>query len=223
MRIDSTDEMIKAFVLKLAQTTTVKNLHNMYSGEEGKPLCDNLIKYLTEMAKHKPTHLMLGEAAGPNGARITGIPFTDEETLQKGPITIGTQQIYAKQYNTPNFDKVKTASSEQSAKRVWSMIQSAQVLPLMWNAVPFYPHKAKDKIRTPRVTEVREYSIFIKELLYIFPTIKYHGATGRVAQIALVEALGWPPYIDHPSRLANNFTQKALNFLQLDGSNSITY
>lgn len=202
------------FVEELGKIKSKNDLHNMYYGVQGKPLRDNLVQYLIEMQKIKPNHLFLGEAAGPNGACRTGIPFTDETTIVTSPHRIGNIIIFQENYNLPFANEV--AVSEQSSERVWNVFRNTGVLPLMWNAVPFYPHKKDNfyKIRTPRdEDEIRKYSSLIKELLELFPAIKHFGAIGRKAQIGLVEALGFPPYIKHPSRSDIEFNTMARNFL----------
>jgi len=166
------------------------------------------------MVEIKPKFMLVGEAAGPDGAMRTGIPFTDEITLNSGPIILGQKSIFNGQYNLPLFSGQFVP--EKSAQRVWEVIKREKVIPLMWNAVPFYPHDASNppKIRTPRDGEVREWSSLIKELSNLFPTIKYHSAVGRKAQMGLIEAFNWPPYIRHPSRYAKDFTSEASQFLR---------
>lgn len=169
--------------------------------------------------------MLLGEAAGPDGACRTGIPFTDEKILCSGKRTIGIHTIFTLNYNTPYLVD-ENVVSEQSAQRVWKMIMDNQVLPLMWNAVPYYPHESGNynKIRNPREDgEVRKWSVLVNELCEIFSTIKYHAAVGRLAQVALIEAFGWPPYINHPSRSLDAFNQKAKDFLRSMGNNMLYF
>jgi len=158
---------INKFVEKVAQQPSDNELYNMYFGDEGEPLRENLCNYLKEMVENKPTHLLLGEAAGPDGACRTGIPFTDE---QIGHRTIGSQTIFTLNYNLPYITNGNIIS-ENSAQRVWATITSTGNLPLMWNAVPYYPHKKDDyfEIRNPRDdSEVRKFKSFV----IIYPTIE---------------------------------------------------
>lgn len=215
---------IDRFVSKVAKLPSTNDLHNMYFGNQGKLLCENLVNYLNEMARNQPTHVLIGEAAGPYGACRTGIPFTDEQILSSGQRTIGKQTIFTLDYHLPFLNG--NVVSEQSAQKVWTTIANARVLPLMWNAVPYYPHKSGDfdKIRNPRKdSEVRTWSVLVKELCDIFPSVKYHAAVGRLAQIALIEAFGWPPYIKHPSRSSVEFSQKTSSFLKSNGNNILYF
>ncbi|MFZ5944042.1 MAG: hypothetical protein ACOYVD_08020 [Bacillota bacterium] len=161
---------INKFVEKVAQQPSDNELYNMYFGDEGEPLRENLCNYLKEMVENKPTHLLLGEAAGPDGACRTGIPFTDEQILSLGHRTIGSQTIFTLNYNLPYITNGNIIS-ENSAQRVWATITSTGNLPLMWNAVPYYPHKKDDyfEIRNPRDdSEVRKFKSFV----IIYPTIE---------------------------------------------------
>lgn len=193
---------VDGFIEKLSKFESKEDLFNMYNSEAYR---HNLKQYLLEMISLKPKRMFVGEAPGPNGTLRTGIPFTDEIILSQRPITIGGIRIFTKEYFLPLVDK--GLISENSGKCVWNSFIEIGELPLLWNAVPYYPHKKYDfmELRNPTDCEVRMFSNFIVDLLEMFPTIEYFAAIGRKGQIALVEALEWPPYIKHPSRYSSSF------------------
>lgn len=66
------------------------NSFNMYANspmfeKEAVIARKNLLRYLTEMSKRKPSVLLVGEAPGKDGCAISGIPFTSEYQLLNEP------------------------------------------------------------------------------------------------------------------------------------------
>jgi len=56
---------------------------NLYFGDSRESLIrkHNLLTYFVHMKKLKPKILLLGEAPGYKGCRLTGVPFTSEKIL----------------------------------------------------------------------------------------------------------------------------------------------
>jgi len=149
------------------------------------------------MKKLNPLIIMIGEAPGYKGCKLTGIPFTSEEIMMSenhfglfgshtGYNVVGEHNKYAK---------------ENSSTIVWNTYLSNELCPLMWNAFPFHPHKIDNQHsnRTPNKDEIEIGNNFLKTLLIEFPTIKYYVAVGNKADKCL-DILGIKHIkIRHPS------------------------
>jgi hypothetical protein len=164
-----TDADVPAFVGRLADAV-VGETHNFYRDGEGAArrrsrLCDYVA------ARTDVPLLLVGEAAGYRGARVSGIPFTSERQLS------GTGPAEA------------TATIVQ---RVLAELAIEQHV-LLWNVVPTHPHRAGDpnSNRHPTRAEVESAHPFLAELAAGRRTI----AVGRLA-----EAVLGPPAVRHPAR-----------------------
>jgi uracil-DNA glycosylase len=127
-----------------------------------------LASYLERRAK--AGLLLVGEAAGYRGARVSGIPFTSERQLTgSGP-------------------------AEASATIVHSVLAELGLTEhvLLWNVVPTHPHRPgePDSNRRPRACEIEESRFFLDELALGREVVP----VGRVAEAA-IGAAG----IRHPS------------------------
>lgn len=76
-------ENLKDFVEELASIKVTPNVYNQYSygHQENYIRRDNLLTYLIQMYKLKPRVILVGEAPGYRGCRLTGVPFTSEHLL----------------------------------------------------------------------------------------------------------------------------------------------
>ncbi|WP_207653606.1 hypothetical protein [Clostridium peptidivorans] len=74
---------IETFVEELALIETMPNVYNQYSYEQEENFIrrENLMIYLKQMYKLKPKIILVGEAPGYRGCRLTGVPFTSEHLL----------------------------------------------------------------------------------------------------------------------------------------------
>jgi uracil-DNA glycosylase len=120
--------------------------------------------------RSKAELLLVGEAAGYRGARVSGIPFTSERQLTgSGP-------------------------AESSATIVHSVLDELGLTQqvLLWNVVPTHPHRPGEPLsnRRPRAAEVEESRPFL-ELLAAGRRVV---PVGRVAEAAIGTA-----GIRHPS------------------------
>ena len=114
--------------------------------------------------------LLVGEAAGYRGARVSGIPFTSERQLTgTGP----------------------AESTATIVRRVLAELELEECT-LCWNLVPTHPHLPGDPEtnRRPTRAEVAAAWPFLDELAWGRQVI----AVGRLAQ-AVLDA----PYVRHPS------------------------
>ena len=145
-----------AFVEQLGAAEIGDTFNQYASGERAELLRDRLTVYL-ETRVDAPL-LLVGEAAGYRGARISGIPFTSERQLT------GTGPGEA------------TATIVQ---RVLGELELADHV-LLWNVVPTHPGTAHSN-RAPARAEVELGLPFAKRLAWGRRVI----AVGRVAEAAL--------------------------------------
>jgi uracil-DNA glycosylase len=114
--------------------------------------------------------LLVGEAAGHRGARISGIPFTSERQLTGSGPAEATATIVRR--------TLVELGLEQET--------------LCWNVVPTHPHLLgrPETNRRPTRAEIDASSLFLRELARGRTVI----AVGRIAQAILGD-----PYVRHPS------------------------
>ena len=131
--------------------------------------CERLLAYLE--ARAEAPVLLVGEAAGHRGARVSGIPFTSERQLTGTGPAEATATI------------VRRALAELGVEEET----------LCWNVVPTHPHLPgkPDTNRRPTREEVAASSPFLAELARGRRVV----AVGRLAE----RSLG-PPAVRHPSR-----------------------
>jgi uracil-DNA glycosylase len=156
---------VTGFVDRLARAR-IGDTFNQYSGSE---VCRaRLATYLE--ARGDARYLLVGEAAGYRGARVSGVPFTSERQLSgSGPAEATATIVHCALADVGLEDDV-----------------------LLWNVVPTHPHRpgVPSSNRRPTATEVREAMRFLLELAAGRRTI----AVGRLAHSVL-----GGPYVRHPS------------------------
>jgi hypothetical protein len=129
---------------------------------------ERLRRYLDD--RRRASIVLVGEAAGYNGARFSGIAFTSERQLTgTGPAEISATIVH------------RTLAELGIADDV-----------LLWNLVPTHPHRRGVPLsnRRPTVAEIADGLQFVERVAEGRRVL----AVGRVAQ----QALG-APYVRHPS------------------------
>lgn len=176
---------IRTFIKRLAQTETPAGLHNQYAGagRHARTRRANLRRYLQQMAGRKPRVLLVGEAAGYRGCRLTGVPFTSEAILLRG---IPAHDLFGRDNGYARTNERERVTGEQTATIVWDLLQTLSLLPLLWNALPFHPFRPGEpwSNRTPRVRELALGRPSLHLLLDHFP-INTVVAVGNKAEDAL--------------------------------------
>ncbi len=121
-------------------------------------------------ARSEAEILLVGEAAGYRGARVSGLPFTSERQLTGAGPAEATATI------------VHRVLAELG---LWEAV-------LLWNAVPTHPHRPENphSNRPPARSEIETARPFLAELARGRRTL----AVGRLAHALLGD-----PYIRHPS------------------------
>ncbi len=199
-------KQIDDFISKLSLVPKTNGTTNLYFGNsrESQVRRNNLKVYLTKMKTINPRILILGEAPGYKGCRLSGIAFTSEKVLFENPFFSGEQIQF--------INIQKDLESEISATIVWSEISKFKEKPLIWNIFPFHPHSVVDikTNRTPSNTELEEGKEFLNDLLQIFEIQKII-ALGRKPESQLTE-IGIPfSYIRHPANGGKNHFVLGLN------------
>jgi uracil-DNA glycosylase len=155
-------------VIRLAEARIGETFNFYRDGTGAHARCRRLRRYLASRAGARV--LLVGEAAGYRGARISGLPFTSERQLTgRGPAEATATIVH----------------------RVLAELGADEDV-LLWNAVPTHPHRAGEPSsnRPPTRLEVAAGARFVAELAggrRVVPV-------GRVAE----RALGLPG-IRHPS------------------------
>ncbi len=147
--------------LTAADSATV---FNAYAGPEqaGKIRCHNLLLYLQRMKERRPRLLLLGEALGYRGGRVTGVPFTSQSILLADDSAFGL-------FGRPAgfLDGSQGAWwREATATIVWQTLDELNVLPLLWNAFPYHPHQS-ERPATNRTPTTREMDLGRGALMYL--------------------------------------------------------
>jgi hypothetical protein len=160
---------VHGFVDALAEATIGETFNFYREGQGAELRRRRLVAYLE--SRQGASLLLVGEAPGYRGARVSGIPFTSERQLSGAGPTEATATI---------------------VRRVLGELRLEEDT-LLWNAVPTHPHLPgrPDTNRPPTRREVEAGLPFVTALARGRRVI----AVGRVAG----EALG-TAWIRHPSR-----------------------
>ncbi|MDR3419251.1 MAG: uracil-DNA glycosylase [Nevskia sp.] len=139
--------------------------------------------------------ILVGEAAGYQGCRVTGLAFTSERLVLEGAIPrVAT--------GAPRLSTRKLPWSEPSATIVWSTLHSLGLAEttICWNAFPLHPYKSGDPLsnRTPSREELACGIASLQRLLAAQPTAQV-VAVGKMAQSSLAWLGIQAPSVRHPA------------------------
>ena len=150
---------------------------------------------LTAHLSTKAKRILIGEAPGYQGCRVTGIPFTSERLI----IASHIPRI------APASARLSTRSrpwSEPSATIVWETLHSLGIAgdTILWNAFPWHPFKpgTPHSNRTPTSAEREQGLPVLEALLMIFPRATLL-AVGRNAERSLRDIARHAIPLRHPS------------------------
>ena len=129
----------------------------------------NLRLCLRAMAARPPRTLLLMEAPGYRGCRLTGVPVTSRKVLLEGlpALNIFGREAGYRDVADEGFERVY---GEQSATIVWTALSGLGALPMIWNTFPFHPHKAGKPLsnRKPRAPEIELGVVFLRRVLALW-------------------------------------------------------
>jgi len=177
--------MFEGFIDDLARTEVPDDAMNQYAYDD--PLNEvrrhNLLLYLQQMQAMQPQVMLIAEAPGYKGMRLTGVPFSSRAFVRDGidGVSIfGTHNGYIE----PTDDY--QSEREQTATIVWSVLKDVRPLPLSWNSYPFHPHRPGKLLsnRKPRKPEIEIGRPFLLKMLEMFP-VKTVIAVGNTADDTL--------------------------------------
>ena len=152
----------------------------------------NCEAYLRRFSKRPPRLIIVGEAAGYQGMRFSGIAFTSEYTLLHHPF-----------FHGGGFERSAVRERpfrEPSGSIVWETIGRLEHTPLLWNLTPFHPHRPGEPLsnRAPTREERELGARFLVRVLHLFNAPKVVAA-GRLAAAALAELNITHTPVRHPS------------------------
>jgi uracil-DNA glycosylase len=172
--------------LAAAAPLTLVNPYACFEPELDRPGCAatraaTLLAYLE--ARSHPALLLVGEAAGYQGCRFSGIAFTSERALPTSQWTSMKPEGWREPSATIVHDALKELGLEDRT--------------ILWNVVPFHPAGPVPlSNRTPRAAERRAGREWLRRILAITqPDVV--AAIGRVAERALRPGT---LYLRHPAR-----------------------
>ena len=130
---------INSFIHQLSSEILPENCHNPYLSStcNGRIRKENLRLYLQHMLELQPQMMLIGEAPGYRGCRLSGIPFVSPALLDEEEVTPG---LFGKLRGFRTADEWPELRREASATIVWTYLRGVSRLPLLWNAFPFHPH-----------------------------------------------------------------------------------
>jgi uracil-DNA glycosylase len=199
---------IDAFIASLAavqpESDDVLNPYSLNGNLNNAIRRANFKRYLQAIAQHKPETMLVMEAPGYRGSRLTGVPVTSRKILLEGVPEIamfGADRGYQNVVDS-GFENVY---GEQSATIVWTLLAELRHVPLIWNTFPFHPHKSGNprSNRRPRQSEIALGTPFLRQMIDLFkPQVII--AVGNVAYETLT-ALAIPcEKVRHPAQGGKN-------------------
>lgn len=194
-----TDPAVSAFVERLAAVELGPACTNFFDHTVPENVLRrrNLELYLQEMLDRRPNVLLVGEAPGFRGMRLTGVPFTNR-TILTGPANSFGLFGPGKGYVLP--PDAAGVPAEPTATVLWQVLAELDFLPLLWSAFPWHPHRPglPQTNRTPRPSETKLGTPFWQELSELFG-IGTLVAVGNVSQHSLRRVGLDVPKIRHPA------------------------
>jgi len=208
--------MINDFISEIAECEEFNNVTNQYSSKwkYSKNTRSNLKLYLEAMLILKPKTLLVGEAPGYKGCRLSGIPFTAEYNLSIEYI-MGLIFGFKNGYSVRN---IQTMQKENSASIVWNILKELDSFPIMWNAFPFHPYEEgnTESNRKPDKNELIYGSQILNKIIKIY-NVRTIVGVGRTAGNILLKMGYQAKSIRHPSRGGKNEFAYKMNELKENG------
>ena len=182
------DAQIDVFIDRLARADTAPDAYNQYAyGDVNNAIRRrNLSLYLQQVARRQPDAMLVMEAPGYRGCRLTGLPVTSRKLMLEGLPEIamfGSEAGY-RDVADAGFEGIY---GEQSATIVWGALADLGARPLIWNAFPFHPckfHPGKPgsarSNRKPRRAETAAGALFLRQVMRLSPP-RQVIAVGNVA------------------------------------------
>ena len=198
------NRFIESLINDLARESFGEDVFNEYAeGDRNNALRrENLRRYLLDIAERKPKILLLMEAPGYRGCRLTGVPVTSRKILQAG---IPEFKLFGEGYHLCDDAGFEDVFGEQSATIVWETLLKLNTVPLIWNSFPFHPREA-GKPRSNRAPRQPEKDLGRRYLGRILEAYEPERciAVGNVAAEALQNLLVPYQKVRHPAQGGKN-------------------
>lgn len=161
-----------AFIERLSRIPTALDAYNQYGAGDNPYNAirrANLKRYLEDVLEKQSGIVLVAEAPGYRGMRVTGVPMVSRRLLREGVPALdmlgevrGYQDVVE-----PGFENIQ---AEQTSSILWNLLPELGIVPLVWGAFPFHPHQLGKPLtnRKPRTPEVKLGEPFVRELLEIF-------------------------------------------------------
>jgi len=197
---------IEQWLERLSVAQTAADATNQFA--YGNPYNDvrraNLRRYLEQMAALEPTVMLVGEAPGYRGSRLTGIPFGSRRVVLQGVPELGLFGVHNGYQDAPEpgFERIQ---GEQSATAVWGTLAGLRQAPLIWAAFPYHPHLLGEPLtnRKPRRPETDLGLPLLRDLIALYPVTTFI-AVGNVGEEALKRLGITAVKVRHPAQGGKN-------------------
>jgi uracil-DNA glycosylase len=201
---------IDQFVERLATADALPNVVNPYAyactyEEANAARRENLRHYLDSIAATwllaaGPTIMLIGEAPGYRGCRVTGVPFTNAHLLLNGLPGLSDPGFLRSGFHVVEGSESGYPAREATAAIMWRALQSFAILPLLWNAFPFHPHQPGQPLsnRRPARRELDIGAVYLIQLLEVFKPERV-VAVGNCAGESLARLGIFHHKVRHPS------------------------
>ena len=160
----------------------------------------NLGRYLQDMAQRRPSKLLVLEAPGYRGSRLTGVPVTSRKVLLEG---VPQLQLFgeARGYQNVADAGFESVYGEQSATIVWGILTDLGQAPVIWNSYPFHPRQPGAPLsnRKPRRAETDLGGHFLQRMMSLFQ-LRTVIAVGNVAHDTLTRMGFECAKVRHPAQ-----------------------
>ncbi|MBK8028307.1 MAG: uracil-DNA glycosylase [Chloroflexi bacterium] len=191
---------------RLARAETPADATNQFA--YGNPNNDirraNLRRYLAQMNERQPTVMLVGEAPGYRGSRLTGIPFGSRRVVLNGVPELGLFGVENGYQDAPEpgFERIQ---GEQSSTAVWGTLAALRQTPLIWAAYPYHPHLLGEPLtnRKPRRPETDLGLPLLRGLIALYPVTTFI-AVGNVGEEALKRLGITAVKVRHPAQGGKN-------------------
>jgi len=183
--------VLKELLQHLSKRKSSDIVFNQY---QDKNILNNLKLYFEWLLQNRHNVLLIGEAPGYRGCRLTGIPFTS------GAIIKSARHKIFKEIGVQI--KLHKVVSENTAAILWEILDESKPIPVLWNAFPFHPFKSglPESNRKPTSSEIKEGKRYLEIVYEIFKPVKL-CSLGRVGEAILDDLFPHEKviYIRHPS------------------------
>ncbi len=190
----------------LTQLSLRKSSETVFNQYQNNCILNNLKAYVAYLQKQNADILLIGEAPGYRGCRLTGIPFTSGEVIKTSKHTI-FQEI-GSEIMLPQI------VAENTATILWQFLGISTSVPILWNAFPFHPHQSgkPESNRKPDVSEIKEGEAYLRIIYDLFKPSQL-CSLGRVGESILREVFpkSTITYIRHPSHGGKKDFIKGMN------------